>query len=419
MRTQEIIEAYGKTHIYMVGMDDNPQPKHVEVIIKSVKHDNIFSGGKRHYEIVKPFLPADAVRIEIKAPINAVLAEYSRLIQEGKVIVSFVSGDPFFFGFASTIQKNLLGVGMKVFPYFNSLQMFAHHEQIPYENMHAVSVTGRPWHELDRALLECRPLIGVLTDHVHTPRAIAKRMMEYHLDKDYTMRVAEHLGNPKKEKIYNIYSIEEISEMSFSCPNCVLLMKAPNSTQQRPTLGIPDTKFVLLNDRAKMITKAPIRVMDLSLLELHNSRTFWDIGACTGSVSIEARRQYPHLNIQAFEVREECKDIIRANARLHSAPGIDLHIGNFLNLPIAEDAIVDAVFIGGHGGKLKEIICKVASHLDKLKGKIVFNSVSEESNKLFREAVEENDLKLHSEMNITVDTNNPITILCATGKYHV
>lgn len=91
---------------------------------------------------------------------------------------------------------------MKVFPYFNSLQMFAHHEQIPYENMHAVSVTGRPWHELDRALLEYRPLIGVLTDRVHTPRAIAKRMMEYHLDRDYTMWVAEHLGNPKKEKIY-------------------------------------------------------------------------------------------------------------------------------------------------------------------------------------------------------------------------
>ena len=185
----------------MIGMDDNPQPKHIEVIIKNVKHDNIFSGGKRHYEIVKPFLPADAVWIEIKAPINAVLAEYSRLIQEGKVIVSFVSGDPFFFGFASTIRKNLLGVGMKVFPYFNSLQMFAHHEQIPYENMHAVSVTGRPWHELDRALLEYRPLIGVLTDRVHTPRAIAKRMMEYHLDRDYTMWVAEHLGNPKKEKI--------------------------------------------------------------------------------------------------------------------------------------------------------------------------------------------------------------------------
>ena len=91
MRTQEIVEAYGKTHIYMIGMDDNPQPKHIEVIIKNVKHDNIFSGGKRHYEIVKPFLPADAVWIEIKAPINAVLAEYCLLIQEGKLFVSFVS----------------------------------------------------------------------------------------------------------------------------------------------------------------------------------------------------------------------------------------------------------------------------------------------------------------------------------------
>ena len=302
MRTQEIVEAYGKTHIYMIGMDDNPQPKHIEVIIKNVKHDNIFSGGKRHYEIVKPFLPADAVWIEIKAP---------------------------------------------------------------------------------------------------------------------TMWVAEHLGNPKKEKIYKIYSIEEISEMSFTNPNCVLLMKAPNCALQRPALGIPDTKFILLNDRTKMITKAPIRVIDLSLLELHNSRYFWDIGACTGSVSIEARRQYPHLDIQAFEVRKECENIIRANTRLHSAPGIDLRIGNFLNLSIEKNTIVDAVFIGGHGGKLKEIIRKVASHLNSLNGKIVFNSVSEESSKLFREAVAENGLKLHSEINITLDSNNPITILCATGKNYV
>lgn len=86
--------------------------------------------------------------------------------------------------------------------------------------------------------------------------------------------------------------------MSFTNPNCVLLMKAPNCALQRPALGIPDTKFILLNDRTKMITKAPIRVIDLSLLELHNSRYFWDIGACTGSVSIEARRQYPHSDIR-------------------------------------------------------------------------------------------------------------------------
>ena len=57
------------------------------------------------------------------------------------------------------------------------------------------------WHELDRALLEYRPLIGVANQfRVHTPRAIAKRMMEYHLDRDYTMWVAEHLGNPEERE---------------------------------------------------------------------------------------------------------------------------------------------------------------------------------------------------------------------------
>ena len=47
MRTQEIVEAYGKTHIYMIGMDDNPQPKHIEVIIRNDKPHNIVSVGKR------------------------------------------------------------------------------------------------------------------------------------------------------------------------------------------------------------------------------------------------------------------------------------------------------------------------------------------------------------------------------------
>ena len=89
MRTQEIVEAYGKTHIYMIGMDDNPQPKHIEVIIKNVKHDNIFSGGKRHYEIVKPFLPADAVWIEIKAPIQPVDPgrQSDRLLRFGRPVL--------------------------------------------------------------------------------------------------------------------------------------------------------------------------------------------------------------------------------------------------------------------------------------------------------------------------------------------
>lgn len=418
MNRQEIEDIGGKTRLYVIGIDDNPHPGHIEAVIGHIPHDSIFSGGKRHYEIVKPLLPAGSEWIEVKVPIKAVLAEYEQRVEEGKTIVVFASGDPFFFGFGSTLRKNLPQVKMEVFPFFSSLQAFAHRKQIAYENMHAVSVTGRPWHELDRAWIECRPLIGVLTDHVHTPDAIARRMQEYGFDKDYTMWIAEHLGNPEEERIYDGCTIEDIAGMSFKSPNCILLLRNPESREQRLASGIPDHLFQLLDGRINMITKAPLRVIDLSLLNLHESRSFWDVGACTGSISVEARRQYPHLYIRAFEVRKECEEIIQENARRFHAPGIELRIGDFLDADIGEETSVDAVFIGGHGGKLKEMVRKIVPHLDASKGRIVFNSVTDESGRMFREAAEENGLALCPEMHITLDRHNPITLFCATTKHH-
>ncbi len=70
--------------------------------------------------------------------------------------------------------------------------------------------------------------------------------------------------------------------------------------------GIPDTEFALLNGREKMITKMPIRLLTLQALELSRRQVFWDIGFCTGSVSIEAKQLFPHLQIEAFEIRPEC-----------------------------------------------------------------------------------------------------------------
>ena len=79
-----------------------------------------------------------------------------------------------------------------------------------------------------------------------------------------------------------------------------------------------------------MITKMPIRLLTLQALDLPKRRVFWDIGFCTGSISIEARLQFPHLQIEAFEIRPECEAIIHENARRFGAPGINVHMGDFL-----------------------------------------------------------------------------------------
>ena len=174
-----------------------------------------------------------------------------------------------------------------------------------------MSLTGRPWPEFDKALIERTTKIGILTDKEHTPATIAQRMIDYGYT-NYQMHVGEHLGNPSLEHVTTL-SLEEASQRDFSHPNC-LIIEQQGEMPTRP-FGIPDADFTLLDGREKMITKMPIRLLTLQALELRKKNVFWDIGFCTGSISIEARLQFPHLQICAFEIRPECEAIIQENTR--------------------------------------------------------------------------------------------------------
>ena len=303
--------------------------------------------------------------------------------------------------------------------------MLAHRLVMPYHDMRIVSLTGRPWPEFDRALIERESKIGVLTDKEHTPAAIAQRMLDYGYV-GYKMHIGEHLGHPEKEQVTTL-SLEEATRRDFSMPNCVILngrtieqtpCSVGGSLAAAKPFGIPDAAFTLLDGREKMITKMPIRLLTLQALDLPMRHVFWDIGFCTGSVSIEARLQFPHLQIEAFEIRPECEAIILENARRFGAPGINVHMGDFLQatVPVASPTgAPDAVFIGGHGGKLKEIMAKVLTVLAP-DGVIVMNSVKApkvltDSQQLWDEACRELGLKQEPPMHIQLNDNHPITIL--------
>ena len=400
----------------VIGITDNPNPWFPPEVMETIKQGRVFSGGKRHHEIVLPFLPSDAEWIDITVPLDAVFEQYySRFsVHDSLPIIVFASGDPLFFGFANTIKRKMPEADIVVYPTFNSLQMLAHRLVIPYHDMRIVSLTGRPWPAFDNALIERVGKIGILTDKEHTPAAIAQRMLNYGYD-SYQMFVGEHLGNSSLEKISTL-SLEEAVRRDFSNPNCVILdaFNHQPSSINHP-FGIPDSDFALLDGREKMITKMPIRLLTLQALDLPNRHVFWDIGFCTGSVSVEARLQFPHLTICAFEIRPECESIIKENARRFGAPGIDVHIGDFLETDITALPRPDAVFIGGHGGRLKEIMAKVLTVLSE-GGVIVFNSVTSpkvpiDSRRLWNEACQDFGLRQEPPLHIQLNDYNPIEIL--------
>ena len=384
---------------YIIGLSDSHRLCLTPEVMKIISAGKVFSGGMRHHEIIAGILPSKYVWINITIPISDVLEKYKHHDE----LVIFASGDPLFYGFANTVKRVFPEVQMKVFPTFNSLQLLAHKLNLAYNDMYTVSLTGRPWDRLDEALIRGERLIGCLTDKNKTPHEIWQRMHTYGYD-NYDMYVGENLGNEEKESFgrYN-------PAKGYSNPNCIILEQRKLIRQN---IGIPDEAFHLLDGRSRMITKMPVRMASLSALQLAEKKSFWDIGFCTGSVSIEAKLAYPHLKVTAFEIRNEGKELMLANSRKFHAPGIDARIGDFCNMGISDCPLPDAVFIGGYGGKMKEVLMKVKNVLSH-SGCIVFNSVSETSRDSFLSITRELGMTTEILHTITVDGNNPITIMRA------
>ena len=394
----------------IIGISDSSQPQLSHEVVETIKKARVFSGGKRHHDIMKSYLPEKSEWIDITVPLDKVFDDYRKHFTErpDDEIVVIASGDPLFYGFANTIKREMPEAQIRLYPTFNSLQTLAHKLVLPYHDMRIVSLTGRDWHEFDRALIERSQKMGVLTDKVHTPSAIAKRMLDYGYN-DYVMTVGECLGSDSKERITRL-SIQEAAITECSHPNCLILESTTGLDARR--FSIPDNEFELLNGRAKMITKMPIRLLSLQALELYSRKVMWDIGFCTGSISIEARLQFPHLHVEAFEIRQEGERLIDINSRRFGTPGISSHIGDFLCEDVSSLPVPDAVFIGGHGGKLIEIIGKVYPLLEK-GGVIVMNSITQESKQLFHKACKRFSLCEEQPMSVTINDFHPIEIMKA------
>ena len=116
---------------------------------------------------------------------------------------------------------------------------------------------------------------------------------------------------------------------------------------------------------------------------------------------------------EAFEQREEGRQLMDTNTHRLGAPGIQTFIGDFLQTDLEALPRPDTVFIGGHGGHLTEMVQRLYSYLQP-SGCIVFNSVSASSKQEFLQAAEHVGLICHEPLHVCLNDYNPIEILKAT-----
>lgn len=386
--------------INIIGIYDK-KPEFSEEQQKVISETLYFAGGKRHYELVKDRLPADVHWTFITAPLSNLFDDI-RKTKANWVI--FASGDPLFFGIGNTLKREFPDADIQVYPTLNSLQQLGHRFGINYGEYKIISLTGRPWDELDKALIQGEEKMGILTDRKNTPVIIASRLLEFGYS-NYEMLYGEHLGGPEARSMK--LTLQEATKLDFTHPNCFFLQK---TNQAFPKRGISETAFTPLEGRPKMITKMGIRLSTLALMELHSKKVFWDVGACTGSVSIEARLHHPHLKVVAFEIRKESEAIIQNNCRRFQTPGIEFRLGDFLSIEKDDLPQPDTVFLGGYGGKMEAFLDHIGGYLAQ-DGCIAFNSVSTESRNCFLDWAAKNQFQLKHDQLIQLDHHNPIHIL--------
>ncbi|GAA0866180.1 decarboxylating cobalt-precorrin-6B (C(15))-methyltransferase [Paraclostridium tenue] len=101
------------------------------------------------------------------------------------------------------------------------------------------------------------------------------------------------------------------------------------------------------------ITKEEVRAISINKLNLKDKKTFLDIGAGTGSVSVEVAYNYPDIEVISIECKDKAIDLINKNIKKFNLDNVKVLKG-YAPLDIGKK--VDSIFIGGSGPNLKEIL---------------------------------------------------------------
>ncbi|MEJ2200700.1 MAG: precorrin-6y C5,15-methyltransferase (decarboxylating) subunit CbiE [Desulfuromonadaceae bacterium] len=352
--------------IYVIGAGVEGQEGFGRRSLELIAKADILFGGERQLELFPEF---SGEKVVVNGNLSGMVERLKG--RRGRAVV-LASGDPLFFGVGRHLLRNLDKNELEFIPNVGSVQYAFAKIKEPWDDTVFVSAPGRGLKgAVDRIVANDKA--AILTDAVNTPAAIAAELIDRGRD-GYTAYLCENLGSPE-ERIRNI-CLQRLLKIEAAPLNVLILIKQFEAAGDGyvPTLGIPDEEFVSIK---KHITREEVRVVTLAKLKLRHDMILWDVGAGSGSVSIEADHLLPNGRIFAMERNEQCLAFIKQNLNKFNTRHVTLVAGEapdcFEDLPDP-----DRVFIGGSGGNLSKILEAVDSRLPA-EGRIVLNAITFET----------------------------------------
>lgn len=265
-------------------------------------------------------------------------------------VAVLMSGDTGFFSGAKKLT-NLIREKkpweIELLPGISSLQYFCAKIQKSWEDANVISLHGRQAGFLSE--IRKSKKVFLLTDKTNTPDHICRCLAGAGF-KEVKVYVGERLSYPEEKITWG--NPEDLSERNFD-PLSVVLVERPKAGEKLPvTHGIPDEVFI----RGSVpMTKEEVRSVTLSKLRICREDIIYDVGAGTGSVSIEMALQADQGQVYAVETKEEAVRLIEENKIKLGAE--NLHVIEGMAPEVLEELPApDKAFIGGSRGNLSQII---------------------------------------------------------------
>lgn len=261
-----------------------------------------------------------------------------------------VSGDVGFYSLSKKLTEMLSeneDVSIENIPAISSLQYFCSKLNLSWDNIKFVSAHGRELNIISNVMFNKK--IFMLTGGDLKPNNISKMLKDKGLG-HLIVSVGENLSY-NNERILND-SASNIANMNFESL-AVIIIHNDNALDLDIGLNsIKDEEFI--TGKVPM-TKSEIRTISISKLNLKNNSIVYDIGAGTGSVSIETALKLYNGSLYAIEKNETALELIKENIKKFKAYNIEiiksLAPEGLENLPKP-----DSAFIGGSSGNMDEII---------------------------------------------------------------
>ena len=230
---------------------------------------------------------------------------------------------------------------------------------------------------------------------------MARQFIEYGMD--VTITIGQDFGY-ETEKVFT-GTPKEVLEQEFG-KLCVALIQNEHPVRYNP-ISIPDEEFT--RGDAPM-TKSEVRALSVAKLKLSDDSVIYDIGAGTGSVSIEMALVAVNGTVYAIEKEREAADLIEVNKLKFKTPNLQVVRG------LAPEAMAELpkpthAFIGGSSGNLKDIIACLLDKNPEIR--IVINSVTIETLEETTQVIKEFDLVEEEITCINVSKARKL------GRYHL